>query len=81
MRISLKKAYSSRNEIIQRLPIFFNDYNINDGMINIYYHRRKIATIDLERMILDADTRSINEIGTLKENLSICRNLDMFACI
>lgn len=81
MKISLKKAYNSKRELIQRIPNYFNDYIANDSSINIYYQRHLIATIDLNSMILDADVQKINSIGSLKENLSVCRKLDILACI
>lgn len=81
MKISLKKAYSSKRELIQRISNYFNDYTVNESSINIYYQRHLIATIDLENMILNADVQKINSIGSLKENLSVCRKLDILACI
>lgn len=75
------KIRDTRQEVIRRTGLFFNDYAITGTSIKIYYCNRIIATIDLERMILEADIKTINKLGSLNENLKICRSLDMLACI
>lgn len=75
------KIRDTKEEVIRRTGIFFNDYTISDSTIKIYYNKQQIAAIDIDRMILEADVKKINKLGNLNESLKVCRNLDMLACI
>lgn len=81
MRISLKGKYRSLSELTATINNYFTNYTIGNGVIKIYYHKHQIATIYLENMILEANIRAINHMGDIKENLSICRKLDIIACV
>lgn len=78
MKIKIRR---DRSEVLEVLSEYFNNYSISNSSIDIYQGKIKIATIDLNTLIMDADVRTINRLGSLSENLSICRRLDIVACV